>query len=118
MATERIKRVSFNNESLSILQGSGSYRPTGEVLTALVDSNGQKVGDTSEPQVGMMKMSLLIVKKADETKVRGFRDGEIVMEYVSGKTISGSFMSQSANNDSNEADGFLEVEFTGNVKIV
>jgi hypothetical protein len=118
MATERLKRVFFNNVAIAALQGTGSYRPTGEVLTPLADSNGQKVGDTSEPQVGMMKMSIPTLKKEDEQLIRGFRDGEIIMEYVSGKTISGTFMSSSTNNDSSESDGFLEVEFSGNVRIV
>ena len=117
MATFRIKRVTFNNVPVAIKQGTGSYRPTSEELTPVVDSNGLKIFDTSEPQVGMMKMEASVLKTADENLIRDFRDGEIVMEFVNGKTVVGSLMSQTANNDVTETDGVLVAEFSGNVVV-
>lgn len=118
MAVARLRRVFFNSEAIPVLQGTGSYKPTGETLTPVVDSTGSKIYDTSEPQSGMMKMNLSVVNAADEKKIRAFRDGEIIMEFESGKTVIGSLMSQSANNEVTETDGFLECEFMGNVRIV
>ncbi len=118
MAVARLRRVFFNSVAIPVLQGTGSYRPTSESLTAVVDSSGQKIYETSEPQAGMMKMNLSVVNSNDEKTIRAFRDGEIIMEFESGKTVVGSLMSHSSNNDVSETDGFLECEFTGNVRVV
>ena len=119
MATVGIKRAIIDNVTVQTKSNTAEYKPSGAAKTAILDDgSGSVMGFTQENSAGMIKLQLSTLKSADTDKYRTIEDAEIVLELLDGKTVVGSLMTQTADNPITAADGIVEYEFMGNVKIV
>ena len=116
MASVGIKRLTIDNETIQTKTGTAEYKPSGaEKTPVLDDGTGDVMFTTQEKKAGMIKVQVSTLKSADTDKLRSLEDAEIVLELVDGKTVVGSFMTQTADPSVTAADGVVEYEFMGNV---
>lgn len=117
MATVGIKRFIINNETIQTKSGTAEYKVSGAEKTPVIDdASGDMMFTTQERKAGMIKVQVSTLKAADTDKLRSIEEAEIVLELLDGKTIVGSFMTQTGDPTVTTADGVVEYEFMGNVK--
>lgn len=118
MASVGIKRLTIDNATVQTKTATAEYKPSGAAKTPVLDDGtGDVMFTTQEKSAGMIKAQLSTLASADTSKLRNLEDGEIVMELVDGTTVVGSSMTQTADNPVTVADGIIEYEFMGNVKV-
>jgi len=118
MATVGIKRAIINNVTVQVKSNTAEYKPSGSAKTPILDDgSGSVMAFTQENSAGMIKLQLSTLKSADTDKYRNLEDAEIVIELLDGKNVVGSLMTQTADNPITAADGVVEYEFMGNVKV-
>ena len=118
MASIGIKRLTINNQTIQVKTGTAEYKPSGaEKTPVLDDGTGDVMFTTQERKAGYVKVQVSTLKKADTDKFRNLEDGEVILELVDGKTVVGTFMTQTADPSVTASDGVVEYEFTGNVKV-
>jgi hypothetical protein len=119
MASIGIKRFTIDGETIQTKTGTAEYKPSGSEKTPVLDDGTNSVMfTTQENKAGMIKVQVSTLKSADTDKLRTLEDGEMILELVDGKTVVGSLMTQTADNSVTVADGTIEYEFMGNVRIV
>lgn len=118
MATVGVKRFIIDNETIQTKTGTAEYKQSGATKTAVLDDGtGDIMFFTQERTPGMFKVQVSTLKAADTEKFRTLEDGVIVLELLDGKTLTGTNCTQTADNSATAADGVVEYEFHGNVKV-
>ena len=111
-----IKRFLIDNIPYSIKTGTTEYMPSTSEKTPFVGADGTMIGVTEEKKAGMIKIQVALLNAADNNTLRNLDGAEIVMELISGLTVSGKNMVQIAANSSTITDGTTEFEFAGDVR--
>lgn len=112
-----IKKLTIDNIPYSIKTGSTEYMPSTSEKTPIVDDiSGLIIGATQERKAGMVKVQVALLNASDNNVLRDLDGSEIVMELVSGLTVTGKNMIQIAANSASISDGTTEFEFAGDVR--